>query len=79
MPKVQEDGGCIYRFEPKCLKQVEEFFERSKEFYIEFYKTSKYGNSIGYCNDKYVHVALLKSESEEIIIEDEDKYDILYL
>ena len=81
MPTSQEEGGCIYRFEPKysCMKQVEEFFERNKEFCVEFYKTSKYGNSIGYCCEKYVHVALLKSESEEVLIEDEDSYDILYL
>lgn len=78
MPTTQQEGGRKYIIAD--VQRYKSFAENNKEFYVKFHVTGKYGPTVGYIGineNIYPFTLVSKDFSEELLLDDEDKYDLI--
>lgn len=74
---IPSKNGGIYRTDPDFDTQLNEFIKTNLDYKIIFNICGKYGSTIYYCSsEENVYPAIIKSENKELVLENEENYDI---
>ncbi len=77
MPSERVPGGGVYTFDTYFSKQIAEFCRKHATYKVVFKPHGKYGPCVGYIGSPGSMPAHLIADTEELVADNDDAYDLL--